>query len=261
MMKSEVSSVMPPSTQEAKALTRQGVRCFHQADFAGSIAAFSGALYISKQVLNDNELAMCAAQDNSIIERSTTVKCALRDTLHDEAGSRRNCFTQGQGGADPMIFNQPLTVNETDPTSYHKLVYIQIFNLGLSFHLSAFGCGPDEGGKRNKNNTNEQVNKRLRKALGLYDCALEMTTNHADRKLQLSSLEHMALINNIAQVHYALRNIKSSQDCFRSLLAMPSSATERRGVSPGEQVILDGFVSNALSVFFSLRGNLLAAAA
>ena len=111
-----------------------------------------------------------------------------------------------------------------------KLSIVVLYNLGLSFHLSAM-------------ETNS-LDKVLRAKM-LYEMAFEM---HMEEGCDVTLLYTLALMNNLGLIYHVLGECQRSQHCFQSMLSTMMFLLEADDARKIKQ--WDGLLSNVLSYVY-----------
>jgi hypothetical protein len=248
------------TAQKVEVLNQEGMQLVDRGDYKGAFSVFAVGIRLAKQ-------ALCVTENHENISHITTTTtktdstiikpaCSFSQIVQDSStSSEQNFFVEDPTGNHPLVFKRPLPIccsitgpgQDATPSDYLKrrVAFVQCFNLAITVHLSALSYD----GKKSK----EAVNKKLQKALSLYECALEMETD----ALQLSIFEKMALVNNMAHIHSFLDNTKYSQDCFKHVMYLLDLANEETSnnhdysteISSSQQQLHEVFMANAIAFF------------
>jgi hypothetical protein len=225
---------MNPSTASAVSrFNNDGVSLIESGFYDEAISKFSKGLTLVKQVLanqGDNDEADKRAASDSM---KTSTEPASHYPICQFHKMQEPNVTKGfLSDDDPFIFRAPLYIQSrvTDHTSftyYLESSFMLLYNLALTHHLSAL--------------SGKDTQKRLQKALGLYEFAYTIQTTE---DIQLTVLQTMAIANNMGQIHAALDDEVKSRQCFQHLLSsimFVNDCGERDSV---EQ--MDGFIANVM---------------
>jgi hypothetical protein len=196
--------------EAAVSLNNRGLHLFTEGRFDQAISVFSLSLSIVKQALLGD---LVAAKEDALQSAATmTPFCFF------PGASECSCSDRNDEG-EPFIFKRPIfilpytvasSVSSVSHAYLRKLWYIQIFNLALSYQMNALQIlfQHDNGSKSKTSELN------LRKARDLYTAA---AANIKENVIQLTLLEEMAVVNNLAQVHAALNETELSRQWFQHL--------------------------------------------
>lgn len=241
------------AAQKVEALNQEGMTLLDSGDYKRAFSVFAVGIRLAKQALGDIENN---EKTSSTTTPTTTDSATIKIFQHSSSSSKQNLFMEDKTGNHPLVFKRPLPIccsttgtgQDTAPIDYLtlRLAFVQVFNLALTLHLGALSCD----GKKSQ----EAVNKKLQKALSLYECAVTMDTN----AFQLSMFEKMALVSNMGHIHSLLGNTKNSQACFEHVIFLLNLANEETSnnhddnsaeISSSQQQLHDGFMANAISFF------------
>lgn len=229
-----------------------------------AIQEFSQGLKLVKQVLalqeeqwredeDEDEMDFDFSPDQSSFYFATVPH---RQQQHLQAATKDLCCSSpsSKGSpSEPFVFCSPIVVDrDTIPEkqSFHYYVmlsYVLLYNLALTHHLSAINA--------KKSSNSKSVQKKLKKAVALYELAYQIQSNEG---IQLSVLQTMAVVNNLGQIHALLGSMHKSQQCFESLLSAVMIVKdcgqhhEQLDELDASMAVLsnsmDGFLSNCLAL-------------
>ncbi|CAB9512229.1 expressed unknown protein [Seminavis robusta] len=161
----------------------------------------------SSSFTDDDTVATTEPQEQEEQEEATTpsndhsFQSPILIVLDDVRGSRRRSRSSSSSSSS---FDQKPMV---------KLSFAILYNLAISFHLSALAA------QHTKKNDDRQ-HRRLQKALTLYQTAYNLI--HQEHKKQecmvVGVMESMALLNNLGHVHWLLDQRQEAQACFEEML-------------------------------------------
>jgi hypothetical protein len=239
---------MNPSTASAVSrFNNDGVRLIESGFYGEAISEFSKGLTLVKQVLalqgDDDEADEGAASDSM---KTSTEPASHSPTCQFHKMQKPNVTKGFLSDDKPFIFRAPIiipshTADHTSFTYYVKSSFMLLYNLALTHHLSAL--------------SGKDTQKRLQKALGLYEFAYTIQTIE---DIQLTVLQKMAIANNMGQIHAALDDTEKSRQCFQHLLSSIMFVHECGGDRDTVEQ-LDGFIANVM--FLILTGSSAHAAA
>jgi tetratricopeptide (TPR) repeat protein len=224
---------MNPSTAIAVSrFNNEGVTLIESGLYDEAISEFSKGLTLVKKIL------ALQGDDDEADEAETSAEPESQSPSYhfhkmQEPKATNECGDQEEFLSDEtFIFRAPLYIQSrvTDHTSftyYLESSFMLLYNLALTHHLSAL--------------SGKDTQKRLQKALGLYEFAYTIQTTE---DIQLTVLQTMAIANNMGQIHAALDDEVKSRQCFQHLLSsimFVNDCGERDSV---EQ--MDGFIANVM---------------
>eukprot|EP00339_Tiarina_fusa_P006481 CAMPEP_0117034960 /NCGR_PEP_ID=MMETSP0472-20121206/24860_1 /TAXON_ID=693140 ORGANISM="Tiarina fusus, Strain LIS" /NCGR_SAMPLE_ID=MMETSP0472 /ASSEMBLY_ACC=CAM_ASM_000603 /LENGTH=259 /DNA_ID=CAMNT_0004744291 /DNA_START=63 /DNA_END=842 /DNA_ORIENTATION=- len=196
--------------------------------------AFTEALKVTKLVLDDHkdERGPCAVLGSSSLESSSSRPIVVAVPQEKERESNRmdtpSCshflsLEQLRLSADVeereercrrFVYTTPLQITETAQFSSREAtvgVSVAImFNLALSHHLRALHQYDEES-------TLQTRHFVLQQAIALYEVAYTILMQEGVDVLSVEST--LAIINNLGQIHQAMRNQEKASRCFRHLLS------------------------------------------
>jgi hypothetical protein len=160
-----------------------------------------------------------------------------------------------------FMFQQPIRIKSTtaafrllpnDERSVQALIGILLFNLGLSFHLSAFG---DRNDPRN-------YRGGLQKAVKLYERAFNLQNSVGVVHTCGSAIFFMAILNNLAHAHTMLGNYHLvAESCRSQLLSIMMFLIDTQSAQMPANVRFDRFFRSAYNLIFKGSSHGAAAAA
>jgi hypothetical protein len=234
----------------------QGVGCIALGQFDGAIAAFTNSLEILRPLLADSVVGPAAFEETSsmVMEDACTSSAAhsmeaptiqLPTTQVKEPESptaAASCCTSGgvkrdRGSGRNFVFRDPIEIPLAALTSqpseqlYTKLTLVVMYNLALSFHLSAL--------------KSTSVSRLLR-AKRLYEFVFQM---HLEDTCDATLLYSLALMNNLGLIYNVLGDEERSSQCFQHMLATMMFLLECDEAHTIKQ--WDGFISNVMFLIFT----------
>ena len=168
---------------------------------------------------------------------------ATRTSRHDQDASTASrhqapydsdsfCTPPEQRSFDsPMkiVLNDTLSVQKQSRASlsFRSLSMVSfaiLYNLGLAFHLGAlekYSVDDTSTSGTEAHSTRRTLQRRLEKALALYETAASLMTARHDSStaLRWNLLERLALGNNRGHVHQMLGHDPQARDCHQAVLA------------------------------------------
>ena len=133
--------------------------------------------------------------------------------------------------SDPIEIPSEATKAAPSQRLCSKLSMVVMYNLALSFHLSALAQG---------------CIARLARAKKLYELAFQM---HLEESCEVTLLYSLALMNNLGLVYQLLNDMERSNQCFQHLLATMMFLLESEEAHKIKQ--WDGLMSNVLGLIFT----------
>jgi tetratricopeptide (TPR) repeat protein len=221
----------------AIALNNLAIQHLEQSEFKQAAQVLSQGLSVIRV-----EIACLDNHDDEKIEDANDVS-RLTSCFHKK--SQKPKVTSAKKYEDqvtdnkPFVFQYPISITDNaieEDVSYGDLIelsFIQLYNLALCHHSSAFSSSHSVSAFQN----------RLQKALSLYELAYAITINE---DFQPTALQTMAIVNNIGHIHSALGHTDCASQCFENLLStimFVKDCGEQDSIEQG----LDGFLSNALA--------------
>lgn len=230
----------------------QGVACIELCQFDGAIAAFTDSFKILRPLLADNVRHAAVEETSSMVVDdacTSSTDCIEMPTMQLPTQVKVPAYpptasyysTPGvkhdRGSGQNFVFRDPieipLTALKSQPTQrfYSKLTMVVMYNLALSFHLSALESASVS---------------RLLRAKKLYEFAFQM---HLEETCDMTLLYSLALMNNLGLIYHILGDEDISSQCFQHMLA-----TLMLLLDCGEAHTIqrwDGFMSNVMDLIFT----------
>lgn len=208
----------------AASMNNQGIQLMESGNFFQAISIFNRSVSILNQALacGDNESCVDGSSDcfgcnpdSGQVENRLTPLCPFRKLHQELSPSTRSekdeVFDYNNAR---FVFKNPILVPSSlvmglTCCKMHlvKLSFIQLYNLGVAHHLFATSSSSEAASKR----------QCLQKALSLYELSYNIQLMENDY-IQLSALQVLALVNNIAQIHAALDHVDDVQQSLQTLL-------------------------------------------
>jgi len=209
-----------PSFAQAIQLNKEGVYYIEHGNYTEAMSVFARCLSIVKQV--NEEFKCCPSLSESVNACSF-----FRKIKHDITDM--DTSDDFQDIKENFIFKNPILIEQHSmlQMSCGSLSFITMYNLALSHHLYAAKHG--------------MPNKVLRKALTLYELAY---ASLLIENQPLPPMQAIAIMNNIGQIHSALKNTEEAQICFQDVLSTICFLRECGEHESIDQ--LDGFMGNVM---------------
>jgi tetratricopeptide (TPR) repeat protein len=239
-------SLTTSNTMLASELNNKGVRLIESQQYDEAVVALSSGLSIVKKFLagvgaNDADAdAMVEESDKDCGSDNQSPLCHFSQApkcVYHNKGDMEVEEDEEEQYDTPFVFRRPLVIptenNQVTHFKHHvKMSFVLLYNLALTHHLSAL--------------QGEKSQKRLRKALALYELAYTIQMNE---NIQLTILQTMAIVNNLGQIHAAMDNDEKAEQCFQHLLSTLMFVNDACDHDAADQI--DGFISNVLSLILS----------
>jgi tetratricopeptide (TPR) repeat protein len=182
-------------------LNNEGTSRIAAGDFEGGTECLKAALAVSKTLIRQEQQLQSTRNPTFSLDQMIIfeMKGMKKDAEDNEDGT--------------FVVRDPIRISESSPflaeaESSQMLGTVVVFNLGLATHLAAL----------------KQLSQadELRKATHLYECAFNLQTlnlQNSNNTVFVSTVLHLAIINNLAHAHYVRGNKARADDCYQHLLS------------------------------------------
>ena len=161
-----------------------------------------------------------------------TTDCDFRETALPQFLDNRHSSSSCSATSRPrFVFRFPINARPSETPCFVKLSIIALYNLALSFHLSAI----------------ESSNKAmLSKALMLYECTYQV---QVEEQVELCFVHPLAIINNVGHIHALLNHHDQAALSFGHLLSIMLCFIDQSiGCTDEAAETWDGFMSNVFEL-------------
>ena len=230
-------------------LNNEAVDLLERGENEGAIAAFTNSLEILRPLLAgiEDHSSICEKEHHMEVDHDLAEQSGPEILMHPPVET--TCCSSGIAASQSLmkarnkhyekqhfVFQDPITIPfeaiKSDPSArfFTKLSMVIIFNLALSFHLSAL----------------EHVSvPRLLRAKRLYEFAFQM---HLQDDCDVTLLYSLALMNNLGLIYNSLSDLDRSSQCFEHMLATMMFLLESDDARTIKQ--WDGLLSNVIGLIF-----------
>ena len=152
---------------------------------------------------------------------------------------------RGDSRTKQYVFQSPIFVTEalpmSDNSSYDKLSYIIVYNLGLAHHLQGL-----------KSPSSKKCASLLYKAQRLYENSNMLLMKNSEI-LNFDPLNTMAILCNLGHIHSVLGSEETAQLCYQNLLSVLLYLVDC-GHTSNTQYPLEGFFLNIMPIIAKPQG-------
>jgi tetratricopeptide (TPR) repeat protein len=216
--------------QQAIELINEGVKLMETFQYDRAVSPLVKGMEIVKRGLASDEYEKCEKQQD---EGETAGPCAVQSSACDFMETTTPDFLVNYGGVQRFVFWYPIRARPSQTWSFAKLSIVALYNLALSYHLSALKC--HNSGK-------------LSKAILLYEYTLQVQKKEG---VEISAVHYLSILNNVGQIHAILDHQEQSNKAFNDLLStMLCIVDQSTGFSDELVETWNGFMSNVLELIF-----------
>ena len=229
-------------------LNNEGVAFIETCQYDRAIASLLSATQVIKEELASDKRSSrdpCSRNhhchngaSSSTTGEGMVDQCALHSTdcdFRETALPRFLDYCQSSSSAETprprFVFRFPINARPSETPCFVKLSIIALYNLALSFHLSAI----------------ESSNKaKLSKALMLYECTYQV---QVEEQVELCFVHPLAIINNVGHIHALLDHHDQAALSFGHLLSIMLCFIDQSiGCTDEAAETWDGFLSNVFDL-------------
>ena len=216
---------------DAVASNNNGAQLIDEGDYTGALSFLSSSLKATKNCMADS----CTGGGDQ--EVPFDLDCLML--------KQRGALQESRNDDGYFVYDRPIQVPVVffNSSSFpHKVMCsaISIFNLALAHHLHAL-------------KTSQKAELFLRKAGRLYEFAMQVQPVAATETAPCTFF-HLAILNNLADVHRRLGDSRTSQKFCEELLHLLMSLADARKETPAdEDDTLDVFYQNSFFYLLAAR--------
>jgi tetratricopeptide (TPR) repeat protein len=212
-------------------ISSEGIQCIEQGHFDEAVELYRNGLnWIKAAMMQPNDTER---EDEHELASSSSDSCADSIPQIRFALQRRSPLPCSSAAAEQQLFiyKKPLEFSEGERYSHDQSCFVLIYNLALSYHLSATSCSKQEDEKA----------KRLSKtALELWELVYRL---HRREDMGVTCIHTCPILNNLGQLYHVSGDLEMSRHCFTTLLSVMHSLE-----GSCDPDFLSAFMNNVMSL-------------